>query len=106
MKKYLLALLMFSNAAWAQNSNWAENQMPVLCGSFREIITVLQKEEYKEAPVWIGQSSEDASRYALFFNPKKGSWTLVRYGSEIGCVLGIGVTSEFVDFANSQPKTY
>jgi hypothetical protein len=106
MKKYLLALLMIGNTSWAQNPGWSENQMPVLCGSFREIVITLQKEQYQESPVWVGKSAEDSSRYALFFNEKKGSWTLVRYGAEIGCILGIGVTSEFVDFTNSRPKTY
>ena len=106
MKKYLLGLLMITNAAWAQNSPWQEVETSVLCGPFREIIVTLQKEQYQESPVWIGQSGENNSRYALFFNEKKGGWTLVRYSGEMACVLGLGTASEFVDPSKSRPKTY
>jgi len=94
MKKYLWSLLAFGNLAWAQNSDWTEVQLPVVCGPFREIVETLMKNQYREVPLWIGKSSEDASQFVVFRNEKTGAWTLVQYGSVNGCILGIGNQSD------------
>ena len=94
MRSGIFAILFWAAIAPATAQTWTESQKPVVCGPFREIVTTLTKEPYQEFPLWIGTSSEDSSRFSLFVNTEKGNWTLVQYGTNTGCILGIGVTGE------------
>lgn len=78
-------------------SEWFEGTKPVTCGPFREIVETLMQDKYQEIPLWIGKSSQDSSRFSIFLNEKTGAWTLVQYGQKIGCVLGLGQTSNIVN---------
>lgn len=98
MPKLILPLMLLL-AIPAQANEWFESEKPVVCGPFREIVTALQQAKYNEFPLWIGQSSQDTSRFSLFLNEKTGAWTLVQYGTTAGCILGIGDTSNIVNLA-------
>lgn len=91
MKKYMaLLLLMIAIPAHPAEPRWFETKKPVTCGPFREIVELITNKDFQEQPVWIGHSENDTSAFALFRNPSTGTWTLVQYGSQTGCVLGMG----------------
>ena len=94
-KLMLLALIGLSLPA--QASEWFESQKPVTCGPFREIVQTLTLEQYKEAPIWIGQSSADRTQFSLFTNDTTGTWTLVQYGQVTGCIIGVGKNHRMID---------
>ena len=95
----LIVPLMFLIAVPAQAQEWFDSEKPVVCGPFREIVTTLRDSKYDELPLWIGKSSQDKSRFSLFFNEKTTAWTLVQYGTTTGCILGIGTSSDIVNLA-------
>ena len=96
-KLTLLLLLALSMPAQANTDPWFESNKPVMCGPFQNIVRTLMRDQFKELPLWIGQSSEDATQFSLFVNAERGNWTLVQYGQEIGCILGIGKTGNIVN---------
>ena len=95
----LLALIGLSQTALA--SEWFESQKPVTCGPFREIVQTLIKEQYREVPIWIGQSSADRTQFSLFTNNTTGTWTLVQYGQVTGCIIGVGKNHRMIDSTRS-----
>lgn len=96
-KIMLLLALLITIPAWANDQNWFKSQKPVTCGPFREIVENLMRPQVGEAPLWIGKSNVDETGFVLFYNAKNRTWTLIQYGTEIGCVLGTGDTSDIVD---------
>lgn len=85
-----------STRVWA-DTHISEISKPVQCADFRSIVHLLSRDPYNEIPVWFGNDGADSSKYVLFANAKKGSWTLVQYGTETGCVLGAGMGSSITD---------
>ena len=98
-KLMLLALIGLSQTALA--SEWFESQKPVTCGPFREIVQTLIKEQYREVPIWIGQSSVDRTQFSLFVNAATGTWTLVQYARVQGCIIGVGENHLMIDSTRS-----
>ena len=103
MPKFMLPIV-FALSLPAQASDWFQSDKPVMCGPFRDIVQNLQRSQYQEMPLWIGQSSQDQTQFSLFVNAKTGAWTLVQYGQVNGCVLGLGNSSDMVNQALSQQK--
>ena len=98
-KLMLLALIGLSLPA--QASEWFESQKPVTCGPFREIVQTLIQEQYREVPIWIGQSSVDRTQFSLFVNAATGTWTLVQYARVQGCIIGVGENHSMIDSTRS-----
>lgn len=92
MKKFmvLVLLIVLPMMARAEDKGWFETNKPVKCGPFREIVQIVISEPFTEQPVWVGTSGTDPTSFTLFVNDKSGTWTLVQYAKEIGCVLGMG----------------
>lgn len=86
----LAVSMLISMPTLAAGEAWFESNKPVKCGPFREIIQLVTGSPFLEQPLWIGQSGTDVTQFALFRNPDTNTWTLVQYGREMGCVLGMG----------------
>jgi len=94
MHKFLpLVFFFFVSNSYSQSA-WFQADKSVTCGPIVSIIEGLISEKYKEIPTWIGKDKEASSRYSLFVNEKTGAWTLVQFGNEIGCILGLGTDSK------------
>lgn len=85
-----LAISMILHNPAIANQEWFDSSKPVSCGPFREIVQLVTNSDFREQPVWIGKSGTDATYFALFRNPETQTWTLVQYGTAVGCVLGMG----------------
>lgn len=89
MKKLLI--LLFPGLAIAAPT--IENK-EVVCDDTEKIFSLLTNQKYKEAPGWLGVSSR--SKFVLFVNHDKNTWSLVEYDKNDACVIGAGRHSEFV----------
>ena len=69
----------------------------VLCGPAEGVFKALADPEINETPVWLGKEDSKASDYALFVNPKTSAFTLIQFGKEWACILGIGFKSNSLD---------
>jgi len=96
MKKFAVAFLfcLISTIANAQPGPQFRNiPKPVLCGPLEVLFKGLADEEVNEKPIWIGKAEDEKSEFAVFVNRKTGAFTLVQFGKEWGCILGIGYSS-------------
>jgi hypothetical protein len=96
MKKLLVAsLLIISTLSLAQMSpEFKEVPKTVTCGPLASIVKALISQDIGETPIWIGRDEADRSSYAVFVNPKTGSFTILQFGPVSGCILGVGHKSE------------
>jgi hypothetical protein len=90
----LLATVLFSGTAQAQDSNFFESNKPLICGKFSAIVDLLMGDKFREVPVWLGTDARDGTRYSLFINDKTKTWTFVQYRENTACVLGVGGSSQ------------
>jgi hypothetical protein len=74
----------------------------VYCDKTEKIISILQGEDFEEAPIWFGKSDGNAPNYSLFVNQKIKSWTIIQFNKETACVLGTG---EGFNLLNNKPYT-
>ena len=65
----------------------------VICGPIQVILQGLADKEINELPLWTGRDQTEKSDYAVFVNPKTGAFTIIQFGKEIGCILGLGYSS-------------
>ena len=96
---FLLLVTVLMTPAQAAPEDWFETNKPVKCGPFTDLIKVVTGDKFREIPIWIGQSGTDDTGFTLFRNAETKSWTLVQYGKEIACVLGIGPWDQLTDGA-------
>lgn len=97
MKKTAVAFLfcLISTIANAQQqSQFVQVNKPVLCGPVTEILKGLADKEINERPFWLGKNEDSRSDFIVFVNPKSGAFTIVQFGKEIGCIIGIGYQSQ------------
>lgn len=81
-----------SSIAYAQPF---EARKPVLCDNVQSLIKGLT-ENYNEKPVWTARNPVDDTRFALFVNPKEGTWTLLQMTQEVACIIGVGQESKWL----------
>lgn len=56
-----------------------------------ETIVKNLKETYKEAPILMGKTSDEAkSVMTLWINPTNKSWTILATSEKISCIIGVG----------------
>lgn len=98
MKRIIItAFLLLS--IWAQaDTPIDERSKTVKCANLTAIVNILTGAPYNEVPVWVGRDGQDTSKYVLFSNGKTGTWTLVQFGTEVGCILGAGGASSVTSF--------
>lgn len=77
-----------------QQPGFVQIPKPVICGPVAEILKNLADPEIGEKPIWIGKNEDGRSDYMIFVHPKTGAFTILQIGKEIGCVLGIGYSSQ------------
>lgn len=97
MKKVAVAFLLCLTSSIANAQIGPEfRQIPktVICGPVQTILVGLADKEVNEKPIWVGTDESQKSDYGLFVNPRTGAFTLVQFGKEIGCILGIGYKSQ------------
>jgi hypothetical protein len=98
VKRYIVASLfcLTSTIAHAQSGlppGFVNTTKPILCGPVETVFKTLASKEIDERPLWIGQD-ENKSNYALFINTKSTGFTIVQFGEEMACFLGLGPVSE------------
>jgi hypothetical protein len=98
MKKLAVALLfcLISTIAHAQNSlppGFVNTTKPILCGPLDTVFKTLASKEINERPLWLGQDN-NGSTYALFVNSDTTGFTIVQFGEQMACLLGLGEKSE------------
>ena len=97
MKKLAVAFLfcLTSTIANAQiGPDFRQIQKNVFCGPVSVILKALAADDIKEEPLWTGKDESERSDYAIFVNSKTGAFTIIQFGKEIGCILGIGYSSQ------------
>jgi hypothetical protein len=90
MKKLLL-LLMFSMPVFAQQKQIELYNLSrdMKCAKVEDLIGHLV-ETYDEKMMWVGKDENNSSYVSIYKNKETGTWTLIQYGSSIGCVLSSG----------------
>lgn len=97
MKKFLVAsLFCVSTIANAQKPDFVNIQKPVLCGPVEAVMRGLADPDINEQPIWLGKDDTGKSDYVLFSNTKTKTFTLVQFGKEVACILGIGNQSSII----------
>jgi hypothetical protein len=86
MKKLLLAFLFVPLISFAQ----VKAGKPVIC--FKPDYLKQQLEQSKEVPLVTSRNvmTED-STMTVFYNEETGTWTIIEFGKNFGCVLGYGI---------------
>lgn len=91
MRKLSMVFLFCLTSSIA-NAQAFKNEKPVICDKTEQVFSAL-KEKYQEEPVWLGDDISNDSKYALFINTTKGTWTLLQFTPEVSCILGVGDNS-------------
>jgi len=94
-----LMLLTASSLAELANTNSPDNSpveggafnssMPVLCADLRTVIDALSK-THRETPQWQGRDHEGQWGFMRFEQAGTGEWTLIKYNTQVACVIGVG----------------
>lgn len=97
MKSLLVASLfcLTGTIAHAQTTlppGFVTTTKPILCGPMDIVFRGLANPEINEQPIWLGQD-DNGSNYAVFVNAKTSGFTVVQFGEQIACILGLGATS-------------
>ena len=97
MKSLLVASLfcLTGTIAHAQNAlppGFVTTTKPILCGPLDVVFKTMASKEINERPIWVGQD-ENRSNYVIFVNAETSGFTLVQFGEQIACILGLGPTS-------------
>lgn len=97
MKKLIAAsLFCLSTTTYAQNnSQFVTVNKPILCGPLNVLLSTLADKQLNEKPVWTGKSDSGNSDFIVFLNFNTSAFTIIEMGKEVGCILGLGVKSNF-----------
>ena len=107
MRKLLMAFLfcLTSTIANAQiGPQFQQVPKTVICGPINILLTALADKEINEKPLWVGKDESDKSDYAVFVNPRTGAFTILQFGKEVGCILGIGYKSDLFKLPFGDPS--
>lgn len=98
MTKSLLVASLFCLAgtiAYAQTAlppGFVTTTKPILCGPADVIFKTMASKEVNEQPIWLGQD-DNRSNYVVFVNAETSGFTIVQFGEQMACILGLGPTS-------------
>jgi len=107
MKKLSVAFLFCLTSTIANAQIGPEfRQIPksVICGPVTTILKALTDKDINEKPLWIGKDESEKSDYAVFVNTKTGAFTIIQFGKEVGCILGIGYRSDTYNLPKGDPS--
>jgi hypothetical protein len=96
MKKLITILVatLLTTVATAQSTSF-KIEKTLVCDDTKKIVNELMNGDYKEVPVWGG--SEEKTKFMLLVNKETGTWTLIQFTPGVGCVLGVGDESKFLN---------
>lgn len=95
MKKLVLSLLALPVFAFAQqpSPDVVTIEKSVVCIDAAVLVNELESNKYREVPVWMGTDIESASLWGLITNPVTGTWTIIQFDQDVGCIIGAGTNS-------------
>lgn len=93
---YLMLIFGLNSVVLAQN-NFVTVNKPVICGPIDTILKGLADKDIDEKPVWVGRRDDQKTEFFVFLNFKTSAFTIIEAGKEIGCILGIGYKSNFLN---------
>lgn len=100
MRKLLVvSLFCVSTIVHAQSDlppGFVVTNKPMLCGPASVVFRNLASKEINEKPIWLGQD-ENKSNYAIFVNSETSGFTIIQFGEQMACVLGLGPTSDLFE---------
>ena len=65
----------------------------ILCGPGTTIFKTLASKDVNEKPLWVGQ--DDSKTFlAVFVNQDTGAFTVIQFGEQMACILGLGEKSD------------
>jgi len=74
------------------------------CSDTKEIVGKL-KEKYRESPLLIGKTADQASSImSLWINPNTKSWSIITTKGDVTCLVGSGGDFNLVDYTR-KPTT-
>ena len=89
MKKLALSLLLLPVIAVAEQPPEAVTvDKPVICVQTEVLMSTMEKSDYQEIPYWMGTDSN--SYWGLVVNQKTGTWTMIQFTQDMGCIVGAG----------------
>ena len=67
-------------------------QKPVVCDEKEKIIAAFTGDQIRERPIWAGVGTEgnNTHTFVVFINEKSGTWTVVEFVKNWGCIVGVG----------------
>jgi hypothetical protein len=93
MKKIIVAiLLLVTSVSYAARF---QSEKAVFCDDLDIVLNILQGPEMQEKIIWTATDIENDTKYILFVNEKKNTWTYVQHNNKVACVLGAGYDSTF-----------
>jgi hypothetical protein len=96
----IILALTFCSAIEARTGELFRSTKTVVCGNLGEIMEKITGADWREEPIWRGGPNEYQNMTTLFFNSETGSWTLIEYRNQTGCILGNGMSSQLTDRIN------
>jgi hypothetical protein len=97
---FTMTALILNSVAYAQTGELFKANKPIVCGNLGEIMEKITGADWREEPIWRGGPNEYQNMTTLFFNSETGSWTLIEYRNQTGCILGNGMSSQLTDRIN------
>ena len=100
MRKLLVASLFcastIANAQIDLPQGFVTTTKPILCGPAPVVFRSLAGKDINEKPIWLGQD-ENKSNYAIFVNAETSAFTLIQFGEQMACILGLGPSSDIFE---------
>lgn len=98
------ALLIAGQHVLAQSRAQIQVEKTLVCTDALGLLEIL-RDEYKEIPLWVGDSPSGKSKYVLYVNLKTNEWTLLQLVNNLGCIIDAGVGSVVLPTQNSSKTT-
>lgn len=97
MKNFFAIIIMSGITLSHAQQNFVTVNKPVICGPLDVMLKGLADKDIDEKPIWIGKRDDQKTEFYIFLNFKTSAFTIIEAGKEIGCILGIGYKSNFID---------
>lgn len=82
-----LCMPMFSYSQEKQELRTIDKK--IVCTTADNLSQAIANSSFKESPVWIAK--DDTSSWAIVASQETGTWTLIQFDNNIGCIVGSGV---------------
>ena len=93
MKKFLLAvpLIILSFSSFAKEPPGQVVRKPVVCFALDEGLNYLKSEYGETIKRKLGRNRYFETEFSLLENEEKGTWTVLEYKDNIGCIIASGI---------------